>query len=321
MHPGDSLAYHLLEMRLDFDAPTRFYRFPGFVLHSVLGRKLRQFACALKRRDCDACPLLNHCAYAFFFNTPNSSCPGVLPGRDKLPRPWLLQIGPAPDPDQPLKRLDLRLVLLGPAVNSAHLLLLALQEAGRDGVLTARVPFQVSEVRLNRETWSGSFSAEADPRVQGFCWQAEQAGEASAGKISLELLTPLRLKICGRYRDSFSAADLFGAAAERLRLLVNIYGRPKKAGEDGRPALPGGLVIEQKLRWVDFNRYSGRQRQAMKLGGVIGSIDLAGGFDRYALSLLQGVADLGLGKGTSFGLGQLELRERAPKLQNKNKEN
>ena len=65
-------------------------------------------------------------------------------------------------------------------------------------------------------------------------------------------------------------------------------------------------VKEERLSWVDWERYSNRQETKMKMGGFIGSITFEGDFKPFLPFLLLGEY-IHVGKGTSLGLGKYEI--------------
>jgi len=138
-------------------------------------------------------------------------------------------------------------------------------------------------------------------------------------RLQLELLTPLRLKHRGHYVDvdQLDARVLLGALATRIRMLAAHYGAaPRGAAPFEHAALHAAIdevsIETSHLRWVDWTRYSSRQRTAMQLGGLLGQLTLSG----PGLAPLWPLIALGqwlhLGKNTSFGLGFYRLRETPP---------
>jgi len=64
-----------------------------------------------------------------------------------------------------------------------------------------------------------------------------------------------------------------------------------------------GIDKDPGLHWHDWTRYSGRQKESMKMGGLLGDLRLHGlGLSTFWPALWHGQW-VHLGKGTSFGLG------------------
>ena len=69
-------------------------------------------------------------------------------------------------------------------------------------------------------------------------------------------------------------------------------------------------IVMRRLSWVDEVHYSVRQKNAMKLGGIMGSFKLQGSFTDFELSLLEFGKIANAGKNVSFGLGMMDYLVR-----------
>ena len=58
-----------------------------------------------------------------------------------------------------------------------------------------------------------------------------------------------------------------------------------------------------KIKWVDLERYSSRQKTKMKMGGFVGNIEYKGSIEKF-LPLIYLGSYLHIGKNTTFGLGK-----------------
>ncbi len=126
-------------------------------------------------------------------------------------------------------------------------------------------------------------------------------------RLELTLVTPLRLKFQNELKAELPFHLLVRAMLRRVSSLMNFYGQ-------GEPLLNyRGLVRQAEdveiarsdLKWLDWERYSGRQDQRMLMGGITGAISYKGELRPY-LSLLHFCAEVHLGKQTSFGLGKTQ---------------
>ena len=198
------------------------------------------------------------------------------------------------------------MVFFGDAVLSAHVLLLALREAGKDGILQSRIPFQVEEVHLNGKDWEGDPVKLKELSLQGKFWRYNDEDEESVEECRITLVTPMRLKVKGKYASQFQGEDLMRSACERLFALCRLYGQ---TGDGDSEPLDFSMVQikRQDLKWLDYSRWSGRQKTTMKLGGVVGEIEMKGLSEPSLVSLMKGVEIAGLGKNTSFGLGEVKI--------------
>ena len=67
-------------------------------------------------------------------------------------------------------------------------------------------------------------------------------------------------------------------------------------------------IVENRLSWFDWKRYSNRQERRMLMGGMVGSLAYEEKL-RGFLPLLEICAKVHLGKNTSFGLGKIRSQE------------
>nr|WP_255531416.1 CRISPR system precrRNA processing endoribonuclease RAMP protein Cas6 [Nitratiruptor sp. YY09-18] len=67
-------------------------------------------------------------------------------------------------------------------------------------------------------------------------------------------------------------------------------------------------VVKKDLKFMDFSRYSNRQKTKMKVGGIVGEI-VVDGLDKQTYELLKYGEIVGVGKLGSFGLGKIEVED------------
>jgi hypothetical protein len=130
--------------------------------------------------------------------------------------------------------------------------------------------------------------------------------------VRVVLRSPLRLRIDGDLVTParFSPGHLASAAIRRISSLAALHcGSPIAEDYAALAALArDARTLRADLRWHEQQRFSGRQKERLKAGGIVGSFDadLGDGAGRLApwLELGQWV---GAGKGTSMGLGQYRV--------------
>lgn len=143
-------------------------------------------------------------------------------------------------------------------------------------------------------------------------------GDAAPARVLLRFLTPTRIRTSFRrerrglmmLRTGDDALALVDAIHRRVHLLSQLYGQRSRPVQAHTPLAldgPGPVVDADRLCWYDWERYSGRQRQAMKLGGFVGDVTLAGDVVRHIFPLLHLGARLHVGTSTTFGLGKFEV--------------
>ena len=122
-------------------------------------------------------------------------------------------------------------------------------------------------------------------------------------------MTPLRLQRDGRPLSpkEISARPLLMALIRRIGLITEFHTH-EDIGTDysALGELAETVTIETKLEWLNWERYSNRQKQKMSFGGVVGKIELGGSLGPFLPYLHLGQW-LHLGKNATFGLGQYQI--------------
>jgi len=131
----------------------------------------------------------------------------------------------------------------------------------------------------------------------------------SDARVRLVTMTPLRLQRDGRPLSpkEISARPLLMALIRRIGLITEFHTH-EDIGTDysALGELAETVTIETKLEWLNWERYSNRQKQKMSFGGVVGKIELGGSLGPFLPYLHLGQW-LHLGKNATFGLGQYQI--------------
>ena len=140
--------------------------------------------------------------------------------------------------------------------------------------------------------------------------RARCEGLGEAERITVRFLTPARIKSEGRLTEEPEFHQLTRSLLRRLSAL-SYFHCGKRLELDFKGLIERAKRIERaksELRWHDWERYSGRQKQRMTLGGFIGEVTFAGDFREFLPMLAWGEV-LHVGKAASFGLGRYMLGE------------
>ena len=183
-------------------------------------------------------------------------------------------------------------------------------ELGKAGIGRERGRFEAERVSVIRgkeeiQVYDGDKKTLSDLPEQ----EAEFTTRREDGirSLTVELLTPLRMKAGNDLVTDFGFPLFFERLAQRITLLSAFYG-PGKPLPDIQPLVDKAReirVTDSKLHWYDWERYSARQKSLMRLGGLKGSITLEGGLGPFMPFLRMG-EQVNVGQGTSFGLGRIE---------------
>ena len=237
------------------------------------------------------------------------------PGKDRAyPKPFVLL--PPLDDDtayQPGRKFTFELTLFGNAGKHFSICHAALEFLGREmGFGSNRGKFNIEGVETARPPTTEPPNP-AGPAISGHDIAAARLTNINGNRITLHLPTRLRLKADGRLlRQAPPFHIFFARLLGRLNTLATIYGTGKIADPDLRDTLLNQAkhvkIADNQTTWQDLPRFSGRQQQWMKFGGLLGSITYEGEIQPFLPYLAVGEwAHVG-GK-SSFGLGKYVIEE------------
>jgi hypothetical protein len=135
---------------------------------------------------------------------------------------------------------------------------------------------------------------------------ARRAAALSPEQITLEFLTPTRLKHKGRWaKEGPPFHVLLRRLLDRVSSLSYFHcGQMFEADFRGLIERAAEVRIARaQTKWEDWARFSGRQRQRVEMGGLVGWVTYSGDLSEYRPLLALGEL-VHVGKGTVFGNGR-----------------
>lgn len=319
-YPIPEIPYLRLRCVLRAEEEALLPSFKGSMLRGAFGHALRRACCAMgPGQPCESCGLRKVCLYTHLFETfIESEPPPFLRGQFAAPRPFVFE---APDETRhfsPGDRLRFDLLLFGSAVELQALA----------GIAVARMAERGLGERKRRFTAEciSAIAPDAEPRSLYSADRPRWDGQAApvlppknglpTSALTLHFRTPLRLKAGDHLLQSFSFRGLVFRTLARVLSLAHFFGDRSVIDWDFQPYLRLAdrvQVTGQSLAWRDLKRYSARQGTEMSMGGLVGTLDLAGDLAPFA-HLLRTAEIVHIGKGATFGLGQIEVEP--PVLEN-----
>lgn len=301
-----TLSYLPVSFRLGFSASAVADTAPLFVLRSVMGKELRAMCCMSRKSACQDCMYCRTCAYAFLFETILPKENEVVPGRNRASHPFSFTKGSLLAGKR-IEDYEFTIALFGMARAYLPYIYTAFVRAGKKGLFKSRTPYTVCGVTADgRSILTGG--EHLDTNLPQKILEISGSGETRTGEVLVELKSPLRFKAGGRYTADFTARDFMCCLYRRAVTLCQLYGNC--GGQDA--VLPGGKlsITERELRWTESVHYSARQKRAMELGGLTGTLKLSGIFTAVDIGLLELACMANAGKNTNFGLGQMDFWPR-----------
>lgn len=298
------LKYLPVDFKIKFSEPAIVDTNPLFILRSMLGKHLRSMCCISRNTNCPECMYNKTCAYAYIFETILSQENSVLPGTDRGSHPFAFSTKKSKK-DNPISEYDFTITLFGKAIEYLPYIYAVFVRSGRDGVFKNRTTFTVEDVQVAGSSIlldENQISTNFD--VCEWYFDTSQTNDSSETReILVELKSPLRFKYGGKYGVDFSPTDLMRCLYRRCKSLCSLYG---DYYENEYIPSPDLQFIDKKIRWIDYNHYSARQKKSMELGGSIGTFKIAGNFTQFEIFMLKLNKLANAGKNTNFGLGQID---------------
>lgn len=289
---------------------TQAFRMPshaGGLWHGVLGRAVRSIACEAAPACREECKAPAHCAYARMCRPlPRIPPPHPLLAREKTPPPPLFPVlshvrSSTLSVGHPV---SVRMRWLGTLRPLDETLLRSAMAAlttfplGRDAGRIEQVGLRISR---------GEVATRSDPVSHDPATEPNQ-------RIELQLCTPAQLLPFthpGAAPQTFLRfEDLFSDIHRRLTLVCALYGDVSPT-DDARfhtlRALASHIQIQRcQLTTCRWERHAQVRNQRHPLQGVVGKVTLMGPLQSF-LPYLQMATVAHIGKGTSFGLGQMMI--------------
>ena len=130
-------------------------------------------------------------------------------------------------------------------------------------------------------------------------------------KVRIQLISHARIQHHGHFLnvDNFDPILFCRSVVRRYITLIEAYGSASLSAEMIAQLYTDIQKVHGKadLKWVEWSRWSSRQKQKMNMDGLLGTIELEDISDVLFQYLYWGQW-LHVGKGSAFGLGQYLLR-------------
>jgi hypothetical protein len=284
--------------------------YKGGVFRGAFGYAFKRIVCAVRNQACPSCILRDKCLYVNLFEPPP---PAGFADARKYPRaPAPFMIRPPETNCQafhPGDALEFELILLGPALEALPYFIYTLVEVGKRGLGPERGTYDLTRADwLNHGIATEVYDGQTETLKAVAFGGQPGAGqvEEDVSEITLKLITPLRLKEKGRLVTRLTFPLFMDRLRERIALLSLCYGNGAPVDlPELEPLSARVRTARDGLYWYDWGRYSTRQKDYMKLGGLRGEIAVQGELAPF-MPLLRLGEMVHVGQGTGFGLGRYE---------------
>lgn len=248
---------------------------------------------------------------------PSESYDPVLKKQFKKPAPaFVLTPDPAMQgPYAPQKRIVLPLLLLGSAIDRFSSVVPLFEQLGQQGLFHGAGQFALVAIEsedasgLRTLLWEiGQSTTDLQLQISDLHWWLQRQ-DMTGSEIELEFISPMRLLRRGRPLFKTDFAELFPFLLRRVTAMLACHAGSEPIGDPLNLIAQANQLetIANRLYWSDWRRLDG-EAGAQDLGGLLGSIRVAGPALTELAWLLQLGRMLHVGKGAAYGAGQYRLR-------------
>jgi hypothetical protein len=311
----DRLTVTVQRVRFRAEEPLTLPAYKGSTFRGALGHAFRNVSCALRRQQCGTCMLRQRCAYSVCFETPVPEETEVMRKYTNAPHPFVLE-PPLEDRREyePGEELDVNLLLVGKAQEHLPHFIYAFDEMAKTGLGRERRRLSLREMDTPENgAWrklydGGKEELLGTPEPFDTGWINARAEKLRGHPVRIHFESPVRVKYEGRIVRTPEMTALLPNLLRRLSLLQYFF---CESGfeEAVKPVLEAGETVEitdSDIQWVDWTRYSARQKKTMGLGGFTGRADYAPLPEPLLEPLCWGEL-LHIGKASAFGLGKYRM--------------
>jgi len=308
--PADHPALPLMRYQLHFRARDAMDLPPfwGSALRGAFGHALKRTVCAMGMRACEGCYLRQSCVFPYFFETEPGADASRMRRYTQAPHPFVIH---PPSPPAPAVeaggtfRFDMTLV--GEANRFVAHVVRAVERAGAFGLGPNRSRCELVEVTGQSALGDLTCVYAGGDALTPVTTEPVQAAEPAPERVRLHLRTPLRLKQDNKLMgpEGFTPGPFLMNVVRRVSMLRTFHTpQPLDAAFRDLKAQSRACVLrEHRLVWHDLGRWSSRQEQHLRMGGLRGwlELDLAGARDLWPYLWLG--QHIHAGKGATLGLG------------------
>lgn len=302
----NSLAVARYQFNFEVQDKLHLNFYSGSMLRGVFGHALRHLACMTKMANCKECPLYRTCPYPEIFETPPPQH-HTLQDFSQIPPPYVIEPPPLGDKVYEVgETLSFSMVLIGRVIQQLPLIIFAWQRAFANGVAKYDSCAKLLNVIFepHQAHQQVVFDATENETIVAHNLVNFENSLQLKSSLTLKILTPLRIQQKGRVlAEDMQGRDFIISLVRRYYLLKEFHDENYQSPDFAELAEKARFVIsETNFAWCSWDRYSNRQQQKIKMGGVLGEITLSGQIKPF-LPLLHSGQWLHTGNKTSFGMG------------------
>ncbi len=317
----DALAIGCYTIILTFTEPADLPGFKGATMRGAFGVALKRAVCVTRQAECASCMLATTCLFPQLFDFSTDATDVIHAGRRTPPRAFVIEPPTsAQHRYEPGEQIVFGLVLFGTMIEKLPYFVFALAQLEIKGIGRRHARFRLTSVQ--EQLPAGATRELLQPATQKLIaptatlnaaqW-IDFAAARRRRKISLQLLTPVRIKAQRQLHADLSFATFWIALHRRIHDLYTFHAvRPLQIEWQPYFDLASQVTVaDADVHWYEFERMSRRQQVPMTLGGLLGTISFSGPLSHF-MPWLQLGEILHVGKNTTFGFGKYVIATSAP---------
>ncbi len=292
-------------------------RFFGPALRGALGITFRKMACVTHLDDCAPCLLRFQYPYTRFFEPYASFDHPFAKRLSQMPRPFALRV--PPPADEPFlfrcgDFLTFHITLWHQVDTLLPYIIVAVQKTLEQRLgqgLQAKLQKVFAETPEGGTKVFDSDEGLVSTKLPSVPIEQVMVPPSNPVKsLTVQFITPTRIDLAGKLQNPITFLALMKSANERGRALFWAY-------EQREPDWDGKLLVQSaknvnavngEQRWLDLQRFSRRQQERLKVGGIVGWTEFAGDDLSPFVPLLRLMEWVHVGKLSTMGLGQIALK-------------
>jgi hypothetical protein len=266
-----SVDYSRISVKTDLNLP---YKFIGSTIRGAIGWQLKRVVCINPLMKCKECFAKDSCLFYEMYE-------------EKNPKYRLIF--------DLTNEVNFDIFLFEELKEKAPYLIASIYKVLKDkGISKESLKANFLNIKLNNEVvYDGSFK-EVKSNFLTF-----KPDDSYSKEIHLYIKTPIRIKENNKLVRSNVKLETI------LRSIWHRLNKIKNREITKLPFVPKCKIKNKNLSFIEFSRKSNRQQIKMKLGGIIGNLDLE--IDKNSYNLLKLGEIIGVGKQVTFGFGNIKV--------------
>jgi len=312
---NSALSLAVGQYRFEFIAADKLLlpAYTGSSWRGIFGHSLKRSVCVTREKHCPKCLLWRNCAYSYLFETPPAVDAKMMKKYSAVPHPYIIQ--PNPTQSREIEKGEtiwIDIHLIGKANQQLPYFVHAFQQAGQRGIGAQRGKFSLEKISQIQAHQSNEIFNSKQNILNNIEVKPIVTASLPEQNITLQFITPYRIRSQNRYitPEQFSFYHLISPLLRRISSLHYFHAEQELPLDYAQLSQQAKTIspVQQQLNWQEWTRYSSRQQSKIRMGGLVGSIELAPTEIREFWPLLYLGQYINVGKGTVMGLGKYTLK-------------